>query len=422
VERLLPQVRLEITIDSVKMRFTAADCPNGQATTIPTCWDMYLTVDNDGEVSQVVQNAFTATWGAFGGANTREYTLAEARVEADPASSAQFGIPEGFAGFNAAAIARFPEAIGLSGHVGQAYSRAGNTSSNSLVSPIPSGSALAPGGSRWFTGANETVPDPARLVRVGHIPGIDTIFSPAMAPGLAADRTTLFGGLPFNNACFAYGLGPVMRAADVEFRWSGTGAEVWDVTHNVPVPFMTSSNANYGFLVTDANGNGVIDYDDFIYIEGVHECLVTCTPASGRTPVQLAQAPALVPVSTQTATTQAGVAALAADGHGLRHLPERRTLHRADVGAADEWHVDAPQLRRLRDRVGGSALAGPERLRVPRAAAAADDPEPDGRLRGRAGDIVRERDRPHAGCTRCRIRTTRRARSTWVRRRRSCSS
>jgi hypothetical protein len=318
VERLLPKVRLEMRIDSVKMGYLVADCPAGRATTILNCWTMYLTVNNDGVVSQVVQDAFTATWAAFGGGNTIEYMLADARVLADATSSRQFGIPAGSVGFNAALNARFPETIGMSGHLGQANSRGGNNSGNSLVSPIPAALNLIPGGSRWFAGTNETEPDPTRLMRSGHIPGIDTIFSPTSPAAVAVRPAMGLPGLLFNNACFGYSMGPMMRAADVQFRWgTGGAAQVFDVTHNVPVPFKPSAQASYGFLVTDANGNGVIDYDDFIYIEGVHTASLTCTPATGRNPVQLRQTPQLVPVSTQMVTTAAGLQAMQPTGMGF---------------------------------------------------------------------------------------------------------
>ena len=336
VERLLPEFRLEIVIDSMKMGYTAADCPNGMATTINNCWTMYLTIDNDGVISHEVRHAYTPTWGGFGG-RTTEWELAAGRVLADDESADQFGIPAGAAGFNAIAIGRFPEAMGLSGHLGQANSRAGNASGNSDLSPIPGAEELIPGGSRWFSGDNETVPDPARLVRNGHLPGVDTIFKP-LSPAAAAVRPLLGPGLLYNNACFEYSTGPLMRAADVEFRWGATGAEVWDVTHNVPVMFKPTIQASYGFLVNDANGNGVIDYDDFIFVEGIHEAALTCGP-NPRTPVQLVQTPEIVPVSTALATSAAEMAALPQTGvgFGVYLNGERYIVEVADVPTTGTW-------------------------------------------------------------------------------------
>jgi hypothetical protein len=299
VERLLPKVRLEVRIDSVKPFYNAANCPQGMAAQLNSCWRMYLTVNKDGQISQVEQLGFSNVWRAFGGPGLTQYVLAAVRVDADPAASAQFNIPTGTAGFNATAVGTFRETIAMSQHVGQAANRAG---SGSGEVPIPSN--LVAGGSRWFAGANETEPDPTRLNRVGHIPGVDSIFTPfSPGGGLAAGMT--------NNACWGYQMAHMARAADVEFRWGAAGVEVWDVTHDVPVLFKPSTQASYGFLVTDANGNGFIDYDDFISIEGVHAATVTCARAAGAQVVQLQPTPSIVPVSVGTGSraslTQTGM-------------------------------------------------------------------------------------------------------------------
>jgi hypothetical protein len=99
----------------------------------------------------------------------------------------------------------------------------------------------------------------------------------------------------------------------VEVRWSGGTPEVWDVTHDVPVLFKPSTQASYGFLTTDANGNGVIDYDDFIYIEGVRDGAVTCSRVAGAPTLQLAATPTLVPVN----TTRAAIGGMTATGTGF---------------------------------------------------------------------------------------------------------
>jgi hypothetical protein len=257
---------------------------------------MYLTITKDGATRQVVQDGYTNVWSSFGGPAFTEYTLASERIEADPASAAQFGIPAGSAGFNAAVVGLFRQSIEYSAHVGQAANRAGSggVSSNLLA-----------GGSRWFAGPANTIPDPARLDRAGSIQGVDTIFSPTSPGGGLATGT--------NNACWGYQAAFMSRAADVEVRW-GTGAPtVFDVTHNVPVQFKPSTQASWGFLTTDANGNGVIDYDDFIYIDGVFSATVTCTRVAGRPAVQLTQTPTLVPVN----TTRAAIAGMTATGQGF---------------------------------------------------------------------------------------------------------
>lgn len=317
VERLLPEMSLQVRIDSVRPFYAVADCPAGRAVALNNCWEMHLTVTRDGVESQVVQNGFTPVWSAFGGPNQTDFTLASERIEADATSSQQFGIPAGFAGFNAAVVGSFRQSIEYSAHVGQAQGRSGSGISSLLVA----------GGSRWFSGENETVADPARLDRAGHIEGVDTIFSPSSPGGGLATGT--------NNACWGYGITFLARAADVEVRWSGGAAEVWDVTHDVPVIFKPSTQASYGFLTTDANGNGVLDYDDFIYIDGVNEASILCSRVAGAPVVQLAEAPVLMPVN----TTRAAIGGMTPTGmgFGLYINGERYIFQMATLPTDDTW-------------------------------------------------------------------------------------
>src|SRR5690606_25136277 len=99
------------------------------------------------------------------------------------------------------------------------------------------------------------------------------------------------------------------------------------------VPFSTATRASYGFLTTDANGNGMIDWQDFNYIEGAVDLLAAvgggeCDPVGnpGGNPgwnpggtfesVALAETPEIVPVTTE-GLYQAGAGGLTATGSGF---------------------------------------------------------------------------------------------------------
>ncbi len=146
---------------------------------------------------------------------------------------------------------------------------------------VPAGACV--GGSRWFTGTNETKADPTLNSRQnGEIEGV-AIFKPT--PFLASGNsitaecqappgmtTYTFGGRSVSGDVFRRFYGQtigVHRAADVKLYWGATGLDsIIDITHNVPVPFSPAARASYGFL-TDADGNGVLNHGDFVFMEGL---------------------------------------------------------------------------------------------------------------------------------------------------------
>ncbi|MBI4545432.1 MAG: hypothetical protein HY703_09570, partial [Gemmatimonadetes bacterium] len=146
-------------------------------------------------------------------------------------------------------------------------------SAGATIDPgVATGVRMVPGGSRWFSGANETVADPTALIKVGHLDGVDTVWAPIH------HTPTVPGGSQYpgstNIQCFSYLFSDMGRAADVKFTWGASGAvTVTDVSHNTPVIFKPTVQASYGFLNTDANGNGVIDWADFNFISNVSPTL-----------------------------------------------------------------------------------------------------------------------------------------------------
>ncbi|MGD2135094.1 MAG: hypothetical protein PVF27_02995, partial [Gemmatimonadales bacterium] len=137
------------------------------------------------------------------------------------------------------------------------------------------------GGSRWFSGENETLADPTLPVvgggvGRGELPGITTIFSPQPIWSQANPYQ------PGMNALFRrvrQATWHAARQADVKFYWGstpGTLDSVIDVTHNLVVPFNASTNyqAGWGFR-NDIGGDdgslayipadGIVTYADFIW-------------------------------------------------------------------------------------------------------------------------------------------------------------
>ena len=173
------------------------------------------------------------------------------------------------------------------------------------------------GGSRWFDGANETMADPTEnVISFGALTGITAIFKPApylgtvspagetrsTAPtGRMANYTGL-GGTTFDSDLFRrfyFSTGALSRAADVKIFWGAAGVDsIIDVTHNVPVQFSPTLRATYGFL-TDADGNGVLNYGDFYYIPGLNISGNGIQTFAQNFPTNLVQQPVALNTDTQ---------------------------------------------------------------------------------------------------------------------------
>ena len=162
-----------------------------------------------------------------------------------------FGIPE--ASGLATVFASAAEAMNYSSAEGPQNRRAGGSS---MVA------RLRHGGSYWWD-ATGPVPDPARYMRVGHLEGVDTIFSPIGYTPFNSTTPSGGGQIDFEKQCHDRANALYGRQADVQVTWGEGGAiTVRDLTHNVDVPTTGYPDATYGF-VQDANGNGVIDWQDF---------------------------------------------------------------------------------------------------------------------------------------------------------------
>ncbi len=111
------------------------------------------------------------------------------------------------------------------------------------------------GGSRWFTGANETMADPTLGLLHGQLPNVTTIYRPQGFTGNVFDDLWR----RFDQTVYH-----LWRAADIKVYWGATAGKpdsVIDVTHNVVVPYSGQNRASWG-LIGDITGNGTLNIND----------------------------------------------------------------------------------------------------------------------------------------------------------------
>jgi hypothetical protein len=269
--QLLPAGAKEVRIDSVPGQYYATG----------TVGTFYLTVDGVGTVLD-----FTNSNVSGGGEAREDHELPVISVPADPTVRQQLiarGVDAPSASGSLTSLISSDRPHFHSGDSDWAYKQPGFWS-------IDPPTALA-GGSRWFTGANETVNNPTLNFAVGQITGY-TILRPNPYTG----ALTAFRGQGGDIYRRFYGTTfGIRRAADVRFHWGAAGIDsVVDVTHNVRVPFTPNLKAGYGF-VTDSDGDGKIVYGDFYYIPGL-ENTGNIGSFSTNTPRPLVQQPVVLPI------------------------------------------------------------------------------------------------------------------------------
>jgi hypothetical protein len=316
---LLPTLSITATVDSVKARSATTDpaCA-GVANAQLSCYLFYATFDQGGTLSSFAVPEPFPIWSGFGESTTLTGTVGALPVLPDANVASRFGIPAGTGAANAALQITAQQYIDWSSFEGQGArrNRIGNNGANAACVGTETNCpvAVSPGGSRWFSGADETTDHPTVGIRVGHLPGVDTIWAPIHH--VDVDPITPDGqpvGGSANNAVvqfFGYGFAGLSREADVQLTWGAAGAvtSVRDVTHHLPVPFTADVGASYGF-VGDADGDGVVSWEDFNYIPGVAEYWIDVVGANGPTsPAQahpMTPTPTVGPVSTSFAGSSA---------------------------------------------------------------------------------------------------------------------
>ena len=378
VERLLPAFELKAAVDSIipyTLDTHPSGCPAG-FNAVGACWRIHMTFSRDGTSTRSVAEGYTPAWHEFGEPVHTEFVMGAGVVPPDATAATQFGLPASFPGFTANVVGTFPESIMMSSMEGQTNRRDAGACGGATIYPgFGCGNRHPAGGSRWFSGANETVADPARLIRVGSLTGVDTVWAPIHHSPTAAGATANNGN-GFSNQypasaqmqCFSYFFSALSRAADVRFTWAANGAvTVSDVTHGTPVLFKPTVQASFGFLNTDANGNGVIDWGDFHYIENVSPA-VTNGNAAGlgcghvdapAARVRLEATPRLNPVSVEGTTTTTAKTA-SGQGFGLYINGERYIFRMAALPASGQTWTLRTYTGILRTGAGSALSENPD--------------------------------------------------------------
>lgn len=244
VPRLLGQFDFSARIDSFKPDTPARElCVGGAFAFQGVCARAYVTVDGTStEVPIEISN-----WHAFGRPDFTTAQLVAGEVPFDPDALADFGIPAGQSGA-ATSFATQTESINLINWEGQQNRRGAR-------------SRTLHGGMRWFSGTQETTPDPTAFVRNGHLAEVDSVWVPIHHTQLAPGTTAT---LPNSGSVqyLGYYIAHLGRAADFQVTWQGGTITVRDVTHHVDVPFSGEYGSSWGFLNADADADGVISWWD----------------------------------------------------------------------------------------------------------------------------------------------------------------
>jgi hypothetical protein len=309
VPALLPALTLEFRVDSVRTR-AAADFSCPQENIQGLCGEVFVTFTRDATSQSFRVPVYQPIWEGFGEPTSSGAQLGAFAVSADTAASLRFGIPAGFAQFNAAVAATFNRYIINSAHENQLGRRTMGF--------------FSPGGSRWFDGADETLDHPTIGIRVGHLTGVDTVWAPLSHIDNDPFTPARQFYPPFvSMQCRAYAMAMWARQADVQVTWGagGTIATVRDVTHRLDVPFKQVPQSSYGFI-GDANGNGKIDWRDFDLLEGVAQANATLGFCAGADPgagnrALLVNQPVIMATSTDGSTDDETALATTGTGFGM---------------------------------------------------------------------------------------------------------
>ena len=326
VPRLLPEFALTAQIDSVNnIAQNTGRCVNGYGggATIPngSCWEMFVTFDYNGSLTNSIATGFTPLWDSFGEVGSTTFLLGSTAVPADEASLIEFGVedPDFDLSFAAAIQGSFDESIWNSSWEGQSNRR------------IASNTTHIAGGSRWFDGTAETVADPGTFVRVGSLAGMDTVWSPDVHHTPQSPTLGQWANSG-NMQWWGYTMSQTMRVADFRVTWSGGTITVEDVTHHSPVAFSPRPVGQTWAFVPDGNDNGMIDDYDFFYLSGVAD-LILATSGGLTAPASAedgSSTPIVMPTSIQGVAPASMVAGPA--GFGLV-LNNQRFIFRPTGGA-----------------------------------------------------------------------------------------
>jgi len=259
VADLLTSGSLVGVFDSVTAEDVSFGCTASGGNGLGACLVVHMTFDNGLEIVSSSLEIARPVWDSFGEPASVAGPLGAGAYPFDGERLAEFGIPpDAGAGV----------AVGLAGSFDMSISDPSNLGQR--VRRFPTG-RYQPGGNRWFDGTVEVTPDPTTFIRAGHIDGIDSVWAPIHHTEQSSANLT-----PLANSgqiqCFGYTMAILSRAADFQVTWGEGGTvTVRDITHNVPVDFKEAPQMSYGFLNTDGNGNGVIDWHDFDFLDVIRQ-------------------------------------------------------------------------------------------------------------------------------------------------------
>ncbi|MFO7588510.1 MAG: hypothetical protein R6X22_10600, partial [Gemmatimonadota bacterium] len=283
VPRLLGQFDFTARIDSFKPDTPArALCVGGVFAFQGVCARVYLTV-NGAPVEVPID---ISNWAQFGRANFTTAQLVNGSVPFDADALADFGIPAGQSGA-VTSFAQQDESINLINWEGQQNRRGARA-------------RVIHGGMRWFSGTEETTPDPTKFIRNGHLNEVDSVWVPIhhtnIGPG-TTEQLANSGSVQY----LGYYLAHLGRAADIRVTWQGGTVAVRDVTHNVDVPFSGEYGSSWGFLNADADGDGVISWWDRFCVGEAMTAEYALVFGAYCDPVLLEDTPELTTVALNTA-------------------------------------------------------------------------------------------------------------------------
>jgi len=252
IPRLQGAFRVSAVVDSFKPDADQlAKCPFGDFSFQAGCGRIYMTVD--GEPVEVTLETPVIYY-----AGSAEAVLPGPGIPYSEQAALEFGIEDFEQVGTAAATVTHDQGINFANFEGQ-QNRRGWFDFPTLH-----------GGTRWFSGTENTTPDPSMYTRVGHLAEVDSVWVPVHhtpdGPGGSA--------LPNSGLVqyFGYFLSPFGRAADYRVTWEGGTITVRDVTHNVDVPFSGEYGSSWGFLNTDPDGDGVTSWWDWFCVgEGMQD-------------------------------------------------------------------------------------------------------------------------------------------------------
>jgi hypothetical protein len=249
VPRLTGEFNVTAVIDSMRPDpIEKTSCQNGEWSFFRTCFRAFLTVDGvPTEATGLIINRSNSSWGP---GEFTENNLATVAIPFDSTALADFGIPPTTTtnGVDIAIQNASIEFINWEGQQNRRASTAGTTH----------------GGARWFSGTEETTPDPSKYIRVGHLAEVDSVWIPIHH----TDQSPTEGAIPNSGSVqyFGYYLAGMGRAADFRVTWSNGTISVWDVTHDVAVPFSGNVGSSWGFLNADGDDDGTVSWWDFFCI------------------------------------------------------------------------------------------------------------------------------------------------------------